>query len=307
VAIAAGIGLSLVAFALYTSNDIVVKWVSGTYPLHQILFFNTVTGLGVFLAAVAVRRDFINLRTRRLGLHILRSLIGLCGGFGAYYAYKNLPLADAYALIFAAPLFVTALSVPVLQEQVGWRRWSAVLVGFVGVVVMLRPGAGVLEVAAFGALLGALAHAISVMMIRRLGQTESSYSYGVYGNVTNLCVTAVLCLTLGWVEPKLEDLVLLGGGGVLAAIGFLCVIAAYRRAPAAVVAPFHYTQIIWGTLAGYLIWHHVPDRITLIGAGIVASSGLYILHREVVRRREKVAVQPPETTAPSAPPNERKV
>jgi drug/metabolite transporter (DMT)-like permease len=283
--LAAGIGLAVVAFALYTSTDTIIKWVTGTFPLHQIIFFTSVTGFAVFSTVVLATGSITRVRTRRLGLHVLRALVALSGGFGAFYAYSRMSLADAYALIFAAPLFVTALSVPVLKEQVGWRRWSAVLVGFAGVVVMLRPGSGTVDLAAFGALLGALGHAVTVLMVRRLVASESPYSYGIYGNIVTIFITGAMCVFISFVPPDPFDVLLLCGAGVIGALGFLCVIAAYRRAPVAIVAPFQYTQMIWGMLTGYLVWRHVPDGTTLLGAGIVAASGLYILHREVVRRR----------------------
>ncbi|MBM3570787.1 MAG: DMT family transporter [Alphaproteobacteria bacterium] len=291
-AIAAGIGLACFAFSLHTLNDTIIKWVSGTYQIHQIILIGSGAGFTFFATVVVATGSLGRMRTQRLGLHILRALVALAGGFGAYYAYSKLPLADAYALIFAGPLFVTALSVPVLREQVGWRRWSAVLVGFLGIVVMLRPGSSAFEPAALGAVLGALGYAVTVLMVRRLGLTESPFSYGIFGNLVSLIVTGALCVPFGFVMPPLGDLALMCGGAALAAFGFLCMVAAYRRAPAAIVAPFQYTQMLWGTLTGYVIWRHVPDTVTLIGAAIVAASGLYVLHRETRRRRPTTAPVP---------------
>lgn len=281
----AGIGLAVLAFALYTTTDTIIKWVTALIPIYQIILTLAATNLVVFVMVARIRGSLTRVRTRRLGLHLLRALAALSGGFGAFYAYSKLPLADAYALIFAGPLFVTALSVPVLKEQVGWRRWSAVLVGFLGVVVMLRPGTSAFEPAALGALFGALGYALTVMMVRKLGSSESPYSYGIYGNILTVAITGALCLVFGFVPIDPFDFALLIAGGVVGSFAFLSMVAAYSRAPAAVVAPFQYSQMIWGTLAGYVVWRHVPDTTTLVGAGIVATSGLYILHRETMRRR----------------------
>lgn len=281
----AGIGLAVLAFALYTTTDTIIKWVTALIPIYQIILTLAATNLIVFLIVARARGSLARVRTRHLSLHLLRALAALSGGFGAFYAYSKMPLADAYALIFAGPLFVTALSVPVLKEHVGWRRWSAVLVGFLGVVVMLRPGTSAFEPAALGALFAALGYAATVMMVRKLGSSESPYSYGIYGNILTIAITGTLGLAFGFIPINPLDFALLVGGGVVGSFAFLSMVAAYSRAPAAVVAPFQYSQMIWGTLAGYLVWRHTPDAITLVGAGIVATSGLYILHRETMHKR----------------------
>src|SRR3546814_734003 len=147
-AAALGIGAAALAFALYTTMDTTIKWMSAGYPLHQIVLANSLFALVPVLVAVGRSGRWSALRTRRLGLHLLRGAISIFGAYGAFFAYSRMPLADAYAILFASPLFITAFSALILKEDVGWRRWTAVAVGFVGVLVMLRPGAGVVGLGA---------------------------------------------------------------------------------------------------------------------------------------------------------------
>src|SRR5688572_9547412 len=159
-AVTAGIGLAAVAFFMFTGMDAMVKWLSGRYPLHQVVFFNSLFSLIPVALMTARAGGLGRLRTRRPWLHLLRGILALLGTLGGFYAYTQMPLADAYAIIFIGPLLITALSVPLLGEPVGWRRWAAVGVGFAGVLVMLRPGTGVMGAGAVGALVGATCYAL---------------------------------------------------------------------------------------------------------------------------------------------------
>ena len=164
--VGAGLALGALAFALFTVMDTTIKWLSAGYPVHELLllFSNALFAL-VPVAVVTLRRGGIaRLRTRRLHMHVLRGLLGMCGGFLAFYAYRELPLADAYAMIFTTPLLITALSVPILGEHVGWRRWSAVAVGFVGVLIMLRPGIAPIGIGSLSALGAACFSACAILL-----------------------------------------------------------------------------------------------------------------------------------------------
>lgn len=290
--ILSGIGIGAGAFALYSGMDTLVKWLTGGYTLPQIIFLNSLFALIPMTVIVLSRPGGVErLRTTRLPLHLLRGVFGLCSGTCAFFAYASMPLADAYAVAFSAPLFITALSVPLLKEQVGWRRWSAVAVGFAGILVMLRPGAGVISLGALAALGGALFYSCSVITVRFMGPRESSFAFALYSNLVCIAATGVL-LPFVWVTPDWTDLGLFLGCGLLNGIAFLMMIVGYQRAPAAVVAPFQYTQMLWGMLAGYLVWGDLPDEAMLVGGSIVIASGLYILHREAFRRRERAALAP---------------
>jgi drug/metabolite transporter (DMT)-like permease len=294
---ALGIGLALLAFALFSSMDAMIKWLSADYPVHQMLFFNAAFGL--LPVALMTRRagGLRELRTHRIGLHLLRAGCGMIGGFCAFTAYSLMPLADAYAFIFTTPLLITVLSIPLLGETVRWRRWSAVLVGFIGVLIMLQPGNGSFDFAAGAAMLAATASALSIILVRKLSATETTASIAFYSNAVVAMVMACL-LPIGFVPPTLPDLALMALAGLTGGAALLCLIAGYRRAQAAVVAPFQYSQMLWGVVLGWLLWGDLPATAVAIGATIVVASGLYILYREVVRAEDRLE---PITATPVAP------
>ena len=220
----------------------------------------------------------------------------MIGGFCAFTAYSLMPLADAYAFIFATPLLITVLSVPLLGETVRWRRWSAVLVGFAGVLIMLQPGNGSFDLAAGAALAAATASALSIILVRKLSATETTASIAFYTNAAVAVVMACL-LPIGFVPPSLADLALMALAGLTGGAALMLLIAGYRRAQAAVVAPFQYSQMLWGVLLGWLLWDDLPSTAIALGATIVVASGLYILYREVVRAEGRLE---PVTASPAA-------
>ncbi|MGH6912703.1 MAG: DMT family transporter, partial [Geminicoccales bacterium] len=198
----------------------------------------------------------------------------------------------------ATPLLITALSVPLLGETVRWRRWSAVLVGFAGILVMLQPGSGSLDLAAGAALLAASASALSVILVRKLAATETTASIAFYSNAG--AVVAMACvLPIGFVPPTLGDLALMAVAGLAGGSAVMLLIAGYRRAQAAVVAPFQYSQMLWGVLLGFLLWGDVPAQAVVIGATIVVASGLFILYREVLLEEGRIDPDEPAATPPA--------
>ena len=297
----AGVGTGALAFGLFSLMDALVKWLSASHPVPQILVCNALFAL-VPVGAMVVRRGGLpQLRTRRLGLHLLRGLLGTTGGFLAFYAFSRLPLADAYAIIFATPLLITALSVPILGEAVGWRRWSAVLVGFVGVLVMLRPGIAPIGAGSLAALGAACASACAILLVRKLSITETTTSIAFYSNVTAVVLTGIV-FSPTFVLPNLWDLVLMAASGLIGGTALLVLIAAYRRSPAALVAPFQYSQMLWAILLGALVWSNFPEPVMLVGASIVTGSGLFILYRETALGRRPTASLHPNAAAPKPTP-----
>lgn len=264
------------------------------------MFFRSVLAI-MLLAAIGWRvegrRAFT---TRRPGLHMLRGLLGVVSYTSYYMAFAVLPLAEAVALFFAAPLFLTALSVLVLGEQVGARRWSAVAVGFLGVLVILRPGAAVFEPAALLSVLAALAYAAMQMVTRRLAANDSGICMSVSINVCYLLIAVASGLIVGgsvppadlhpslvflvrpWVMPGMTDFLLMSSLGFIAAAGFFCLTRAYSVAPASVVAPFEYSMMLWALLWGLLFFGEIPQGVVLVGVALTAGAGLYVLHREHV-------------------------
>lgn len=280
-----GVVLALISCSLFSCMDTAIKWLSGGYSLLQVMFFNALLSF-VPLTVVILRskRDGPLLRTRRLPRHLLRSVLAMSSAFCAFYAYSQMPVADAYSIAFSGPLFITALSVPILGERVGWRRWTAVVAGFIGVLVMLRPGAGGIGLPSLSILCGTAFYGLSITLVRSLSRTES---LSLLLLIPNLLIVAVCGASLPflWVTPTWGDFGLLVFCGLANGCAQLCQIAAFSRAPAAVVAPFQYSQMFWAIGFGYVIWGSVPGQSVLLGCPIVIGSGLYILRREALRRR----------------------
>jgi drug/metabolite transporter (DMT)-like permease len=291
-----GLGLGALAFGLFSIMDALIKWLSATYPVPQLLVSNALFAL-IPVGVMIVRRGGLpQLHTRRLGLHLLRGLLGTTAGFLGFFAFSQLPLADAYAIIFATPLLITALSVPILGESVGWRRWSAVLVGFAGVLIMLRPGVAPIGAGSLAALGAACASACAILLVRKLSMTETTTSIAFYSNVVAVLLMAVL-FSPTFIVPSVPHLAPMAASGLIGGSALLILIAAYRRTPAALVAPFQYTQMVWAIVLGLLFWGDLPETAMLLGASIVAASGLFILYRETALGRRPTASLHPNAAA----------
>jgi drug/metabolite transporter (DMT)-like permease len=289
-----GILCMLAAGLCFALMDTLVKWLSPRFSVMQIIFFRSLFAFVPIALQIAHEGGLATLRTNRLRDHLGRSLVGLFSLVGFIYAFGRMPLADVVAIGFSAPIFITALSVPLLGETVGVRRWSAVVVGFLGVLVMVRPGSGVFGYLALVVLGATALYGLAMIFIRRLGRTESTGAITFY--YTLICTSVgAASLPFVWVTPNLVDGALLVTIGLIGGCGQLLVTAAFRSGPAAVVAPFDYASILYVSLLGYAIWGDVPDRILILGAAIVVASGLYILHREA-RRAPQVATQNPGVT-----------
>lgn len=278
-----GIGLIILAMALLSAMDAVVKWLSPDYSTIQLMFFRSVFAF-LPLAPLALRGGWAgSLRTQRLGTHALRSLFGISALGCFFWSLSLLPLADATAITFAAPLFVTALSLPLLGEVVRARRWTAVAVGFLGVLVMVQPGVGVFQPAALLPLATALFLALMVIQVRKLTRTDSDTTIVLYYTIMSTLVTGAV-VPFYWVTPGLTDFLLLAAIGVLGGLGQLALTAAFRRAEASILAPFDYTAMVWAVLFGFLVWGELPAPNIWLGVAIVIASGTYIIYREAALR-----------------------
>lgn len=281
-----GILFMLLCVFLFACMDALVKAAAAHYPVGQIIFFRN---LFAFLPlALFLRRagGLAALRTRRLGGHLLRGFIGLAAMVCVFTAFSLLPLAEAVALCLSGPIFLTALSVPLLGEKVGLRRWSAVLVGFAGVLVMTRPGADVFDPAALLALAGALFYALAMISIRRLSTTDPPVTIVFYFTLIAVLAGA-LSLPFQWRTPDAVGLANLVAIGLLGGFAQLAMTQAFRLAPVALIAPYEYAALVFAILFGYLFWDELPGAYLLIGAAIVIGSGLYILHRETQLARAR--------------------
>jgi drug/metabolite transporter (DMT)-like permease len=274
-----GIFLMIAAVGAFSVMDTLIKWLSPTFPVMQILLFRTAFALVPIVLLISRLGGFRALKTRNYFGHLGRSLFSTMALIGFIYAFGQMPLADVVAIGFSAPLFITALSLPILGEHVGPRRWAAVWVGFLGVIVMVRPGAGVLDAVALVALAATVCYALGVISIRLLNRTETTAALAFYVNLNSL-LTALIAVPFGFVWPTWMQTAQLIAVGLIGGLAQLLLTSAYRLAPVAVVAPFDYTAMLYVIGFGYLFFGDLPDRSLLVGALIVIAGGLYILHRE---------------------------
>jgi drug/metabolite transporter (DMT)-like permease len=282
-----GIALRVAAMACMAAMFAGVKWTAGQgIPVLEIIFFRNAFAFIPIALYILPTTGLRVLRTRRPLGHLTRSTVGLTGMVCGFSAAALLPLTEATAISFAAPLFMTALSALVLKEKVGRHRWGAVAVGFVGVLIMVRPSptefanVGVL----FG-LAGALGAAGAMIAIREIGRTEPGPTIVFYFTLAGMLV-GLASLPFGWVAPQPFTLAVLVVMGLLGGVGQLLLTQALKVAPVAAVAPFDYTQLLWASIFGFLIWGELPRPVTVAGALVVASSGVYILYRETMRMRQ---------------------
>ncbi|WP_114393340.1 DMT family transporter [Oleisolibacter albus] len=281
----AGVGFFLLAIFLFGIMDSMIKGASARYDTWQIMFFRGAFSLLPIALLVRQSGGAAALRSRHVVGHVLRSTMGVAAAYFFFWSYSRMPLADVYAIAFAAPLFMTALSVPVLKEQVGWRRWTAVLVGFGGVLIMLRPGQGVLGWVALMPLAGAFLYALSMLYVRILARSETNAAIVFYFIVTLTVVAGVVMIPV-WRTPDLVDFALLAAIGVIGGAAQIVFTQAFRLTQPALLAPFEYTGMLWAASFGYLFFGEVPDKAIWIGGAVVVASGLYIIHRETVRSRQ---------------------
>ena len=279
---AAGITLMLAALLVLTVSDALTKWLGASYPPGQIIFVRAVFALVPAAVMVACRGGLRSLRVNDVGGQVTRALLFAASSSTIALSVILLPLADAAAILYASPLFVTALAWPMLGERVDWRRWAAVLVGLLGVVIMLRPTSGVFQLAGLVPLAAAVLISVRDVFSRRLSATETSNSMMVWSSLALISLSAV-SLLFGWVPLSGADLALMAGTGCLVGVGQYLVIEAYRGAEASVVAPIKYTGIVWAAIFGYAVWGTLPDAFILAGGAIVIAAGLYILRIETTR------------------------
>lgn len=273
--------------ALLTLSDTTVKWVSASLSVGQILFIRSL----FLILFIYIFIGISHLRNAHSGtsLHIgnwraqsLRTLMMILSTFGFVAGLSLLPLADAIAIAFASPLFLTILASLILGEQVGWRRWSAVFIGFIGILIILRPSGESFNWAALLPLGAGLAAAIRDIITRRISATESSLATLHFATIA-VMFTGLATAPLGWSPLPVEALGLLALAGLFAGGAHFLLIETFRWAEASLVAPFKYSTLLWGVLFGFLLWGEIPEREVIIGALLLVVSGLYILRRETRR------------------------
>ena len=273
----------LLGVAVLTANDALLKWMTGGYHVGQIMFCR---GLFVFIPlAMLIWRGggLRSLHTDNPKGHLIRALLVILGTFLFVSGLKHLPLTDAIAIAFAGPLFITALAPPLLGEHVGWRRWMAVLAGFIGIVIIMRPGGYIFQWAALFPLAASLTGAFRDILTRGMSATETTVALLFYTSL-GVLLAGMVVSPFVWQPVPLTDWGWFMANGLLIGSAHFLMIETFRYGEAALVAPFKYSGVIWAAIFGYLIWGDIPDLRTIMGVAIVITAGIYILHRERLQR-----------------------
>lgn len=276
----------LASVGLFSLMDAGLKLLAARYPPFQVSALRGAASLLFVLpwAMWTLGPDrFLPAMLRvRWPLHLMRGVLGVVMMGSFVYALRTLPLSTAYTIFFVAPLLIVALSVPILGERVGPRRWAAIVVGFLGVLVVLRPtGAGVASLAGLAVLVAALGYAVSAITVRVLARTDSSQATVVW-LMTSLALGAGALALPGWIGLQAADLWLILGVGLAGAFGQYAITEAFRQGEASLMAPLEYSALLWGVALDLSLWGVLPDAVTWLGAAIIVGSGLYMLHRERV-------------------------
>lgn len=275
----AGAVFALIAFAVFSTHDLIIKQLGATYSTFQIVFYTSLFSFPLLTLVMIRDHKPSTLRPIHPYWIAVRSLAGVVSGLSAFYAITKLPLSQVYAFIFASPLLITLLAIPLLGETVRLRRGLAVLVGLIGVLIVIRPGASEFTSGHIAALVAAFAGALVSIITRKIGREERGVVMILYPMMTNLIVTAI-ALPFVYVEVPIADLGLFAVDSILVLIAMSLLVRAYIHADAILVAPMQYSQIIWATIFGILLFNEYPVWQTYLGTAVIALSGFYILRRE---------------------------
>jgi drug/metabolite transporter (DMT)-like permease len=272
----------LLAVAAFSLMDASMKTLAPHYPPIQITALRGLTSLPLVLLWALVDGGPSQLLRIRWPLHLLRGVLSVVMLVAFVYALQRLPLTEAYSLFFVAPLLITALAVPILGEKVGWRRWTAIVIGLCGTLIVLRPSGGaMLSLGGLAVLVAATGYSLSAITVRVLGRTDSTQSM-VFWMLAMLSVFSLLFAWSSWIPLDAVHWKPIAVLGLTGAIGQYGITEAFRRAPASVIAPLEYTALIWGLALDWFLWGTLPDRWMLAGAAVIVACGLYLLRREHV-------------------------
>jgi len=277
-----GMWSMLLAVATFAIMDACLKLLTPHYPAMQLTALRGLSSLPLVLCWVLLDGGLGQLWHVRWSLHLLRGVLSIVMLGSFVYALRTLPLAEVYSLFFVAPLMITALAALVLRERVDWRGWLAILTGFGGTLIVLRPtGAGMLTIAGLAVLVSASGYAVSAIAVRVIGRSDSTQAMVFW----MLSMTSLFALLLGardWVPIQHADWPVLAVLAVAGALGQYAITDAFRRADASRIAPLEYTALVWGIVLDRVLWHTLPDAVTLSGAAVIVASGLYLIRRERV-------------------------
>ena len=271
--------LAMLSFSVYATSDAMVKYIGASYSPFQNIFFSVLFSFPLVTLLLVSDRSEENLIPRFPVMTLARSAITVVNALCGFYAFAVLPLSEAYSIFFASPLLITLFAIPMLGEKVGLHRSLAIVVGLAGVLIVMRPGQAHVGLGHLAALAAATLFAVNSVLVRKAGQSERSVVIMLYPMLANFVVTAV-ALPFVYQPMPIEHLGLIAAMSALGFAGGLLSIAAYRRAPAVIVAPMQYLQIIWATIYGTLIFHEGHDVWTAAGSAVIIASGIYIVLRE---------------------------
>jgi drug/metabolite transporter (DMT)-like permease len=279
-----GIALIIGSTVFLACSDAMAKYLSLSLPSIQIAWIRFLIFAMIFVPAMLTTSPNV-FRSTRPGLQMWRGVALLSSSLFFITGLRFLPIAEASATTFVAPIFVTALSIGFLGEKVGVRRWLATIVGLLGVMVIVRPGSSAFHAAAMLPIISAFGWACTLIMTRMISGKDRAITTMAYSSVVGLCILTALVPFI-WVTPSWRDIFLGVCVGLASTTGQWIVVLAFRYADASVLAPFSYSQLVWVTILGFLIFGEVPDLWTLVGAAIIIASGLYTAHRERLRRSQ---------------------
>jgi drug/metabolite transporter (DMT)-like permease len=272
----------IIAVGALSLMDACLKILAPYYSPFQIAALRGLSALPFIVVWVAVRGGFAQLLHVRFGLHIVRGMLGIMMLTTFVYAIRRLPLAETYSIFFVAPLLITVLAVVILKEQVDWTRWVAVAVGFCGVIIVLRPtGSGALTIPGLAVLACAVGYALSAIIIRVLGRTDSTESM-MFWLMALVGIGAGLLALPEWRPIQSAHWPVVAGVAVLGSIGQLAITEAFKLGESSFIAPFEYTALAWGVGLDWFVWRTVPAPVTIAGAFVIIASGLYLVRRERV-------------------------
>lgn len=299
-----GILFAIGGTLIFSVNDVSIKFLSGGYALHQVILIRAFVAMTFILIVISRSpRGFAQLVTGRPSTHLLRVCIVMISNVTYFVGLSTLPLADAVAVAYVSPIIITLLSIVFLGEKVGPRRWAAVIIGMLGVIVMLRPGAGVIQPAALLVLISAVMYASGNLLVRHMGGTESAMTLSFYVQAGFIVVSLAMGLWVGdghlaekdglwaflfrpWIWPPLHDWPVFLATGLSVGIGGMMVTQAYRTTEAGLIAPFEYVGMPLAILWGVVVFGTFPDAVSWLGIALICGSGLYVIWRETIRKRK---------------------
>jgi drug/metabolite transporter (DMT)-like permease len=286
-----GIVFALIAMMLFSCMAAIAKHFSGSYSAFQIAFFRFFFALFPLFPLIVSSGGFDVFKTKRFFGHVWRSCVGTASLICYFYSLQSLPLADAVAVSFTNPIFITLLSMVLLKEKVGIHRWVAIILGFIGVIIIAQPDGLNLNIGVVYGLASSMFYALAMISLRSLGGTEK-----VLTTTTYFTILASLMLTipaaLSWHAPPFIDLMIFILCGLLAGIGQLFLTSAYQNAPPSVISPFNYSSILWAVLIGFVFWGQIPELHVWIGAAIIIATGIYILQQQTTNKDKLPPAEP---------------